>query len=222
MELSGGEAASTPKGLLRQLPGLEPLLNRPRPAARLRDAALVQLCDVLEQVGPDAPTLCGGFDAHELAIHVWQLSHDPLAWPGIGVRRFAPLTARRAARVRARTSFEAIVHELRHGPRQPRAMSLERTALHPLGEYWVHTQDVARPNRVELPAPSDELEDGLWDRLAPAAKILRGRRTPRLTLVRPDGCTIVVGRGPITRTLTGKPSELLLWVHGRRDVADVR
>lgn len=192
-----------------------------RRLARLRDAALDDLCDVLDQVEPTAPTLCEGFDAHELAIHVWQISHDPLAWPGMVMPRFAHLSARRAARVRRRFRHPVLVEQLRTGPRQPTALKLDPTPLHALGEYWIHLHDVARPNGIALPAPSAELEDALWQRVRDSAEGERGR-DPLVRLRRTDGAQVTVGRGdgPI-RVVTGEASELLLWVYGREHFAEV-
>src|SRR5918999_422676 len=36
------------------------------------------LCDLLDKVGPDAPTLCRGWNAHDLAAHLWIRENDPL------------------------------------------------------------------------------------------------------------------------------------------------
>lgn len=52
--------------------------------AALRDEQLSRCCDALAAVERDAPTLCEGWSAHDLALHLWVLKH-PLAWPGIGV-----------------------------------------------------------------------------------------------------------------------------------------
>ena len=41
------------------------------------------LCDLFDQVGPDAPTLCRGWDAHDLAAHLWIRENDPLGASGI-------------------------------------------------------------------------------------------------------------------------------------------
>ena len=56
-------------------------------------------CDVLESVPPDAPTLCEGWTAFDLAAHLDALCRDPLSWPGIGLRALAPITTRRAERL---------------------------------------------------------------------------------------------------------------------------
>lgn len=189
----------------------------------LRDRRLAVFCDVLDQVAPDAPTLCEGWDAHDLAVHLWTLKHDPLAWPAMDVDRLADYGARRAARVRARWSYAELVAQLRHGGGGIACMAGDRFEghRHALGEYVVHTEDVARPNRVERPAPDAPLEDALWRRLRVAAWMLHRRRTPGLVLEVPDGRSAQVTRGPVRTVVRGAPIELMLWVYGRTAVADV-
>jgi hypothetical protein len=66
--------------------------------AYLRDRQLRRCCDALNQVSADAPTLCAGWSAHDLAIHLWTLKHDPLGWPGIAFPVLAATATRRADR----------------------------------------------------------------------------------------------------------------------------
>ena len=49
----------------------------------LRDACKESLCQALAMVPAQAPTLCEGWSAHDLAVHLWILKHDPLGWPGV-------------------------------------------------------------------------------------------------------------------------------------------
>ena len=41
------------------------------------------LCDLLDRVGPDAPTLCAGWDAHALTAHLWIRETDPVGVSGM-------------------------------------------------------------------------------------------------------------------------------------------
>lgn len=187
----------------------------------LRDAEYQRLCDTLDSVPADAPTLCGDWTSHDLAIHLWVLKRDPLAWPGIGIRRFGALTDARMARVRERWAYADLVARLRAAGPAIAAMATDALEghRHALGEYFVHTEDVRRANGLPGTAHSPELQDALWRRARLAARFLH-RSGAGLALQRPgaDAVRIVPGAG---RLVIGEPSELLLWVHGREPVADV-
>jgi uncharacterized protein (TIGR03085 family) len=189
-------------------------------SAELRDRQLLRLCDVLDAVEPDAATLCAGWTAHDLAIHVWILQHDPLGWPGVLV----PALGRpRAERIRRRRSYGELVDRLRSGRGTIACMPLDRWEghRHALGEFWIHTQDVARPNGIVQPAADPALQEALWRRVQRAARRLHRHRSPGLVLERPDGRRFAVTEQPARCIVTGEPTELMCWVYGREAVADV-
>lgn len=191
--------------------------------AELRDRQLWLCCDALDQVSADAPTLCEGWAAHDLAIHLWTLKHDPLGWPGIALPALAATATRRADRIRRRWSYGELVARLRADRGDIACMPLDRFSghRHALGEYFVHTQDVVRANDLRQEEPSNELEDALWLRVQVAARQLYRRRSPGLVLATNDGRSAhVTGSTPMT-VVTGPPSELMCWVYGRAAVADV-
>jgi uncharacterized protein (TIGR03085 family) len=188
-------------------------------SAELRDRQLQRFCDVLEAVPAEAPTLCEGWTAYDVAIHLWILKHDPWGWPGVVVPR---LDLGRSARVRRRFPYDALVARLRSEPGAIACMPLDfrEDYRHALGEYWMHTQDVARPSSVTQPEPDAELQEALWLRVQVVARALH-RRTAGLVLVHPDGRSAEVTRGPARVVVTGEPTELLCWAFGRTSVADV-
>ncbi|MEN3358667.1 MAG: hypothetical protein V7637_2649, partial [Mycobacteriales bacterium] len=47
------------------------------------------VADLLDSLGPDAPTLCEGWSTYDLAAHLALRDRVPAAWPGIALRRFA-------------------------------------------------------------------------------------------------------------------------------------
>ena len=109
-----------------------------------------------------------------------------------------------------------LVGRLRREPGGIAAMPLDRWEdhRHALGEYWMHTQDVARPQGVPQPPVDDALAEALWLRVQRASAALH-RRTPGLTLVHPDGRRVTVTRGAPTLVVTGPPTELMCWAYGR-------
>lgn len=180
------------------------------------------LCDALSAVRPNAPTLCEGWRAHDIAIHLWKMRHDRIGWlgelPGFGWWR-----RQRSDRVRRALSYEALIAELREPPGDLPCMPLDgllESHRHSLGEYYVHTEDIARANRLVGPTPEPALHNALWHRAQTAARDLRPMHGGGLVLQRPDGERAVIVSGP-GEVVVGEPSELLLWVYGRREVARV-
>ncbi|WP_427894261.1 TIGR03085 family metal-binding protein [Kribbella sp. GL6] len=184
------------------------------------------LCDLFDDVGPAAATLCEGWDAYDLAVHLYVREADPMAGPGLVISAFAETTERRMKRVKERYGFADVVGKVRNGP--PRASLF---AVPKLGgqlntsEYFIHHEDVrrAQPGYEIRTLPADQ-QDGLWKGLRLAARSMARRSPTGLVLARPDG-TSVVAKQPTslgTVTVTGEPAELVLFCSGRQAVADVR
>lgn len=195
-----------------------------------RDAAKAWCLDALRRVGPSSPTLCQGWDAHDLAVHLWVLNHDPASWPMVGVPALAAAADRRAARTREAHPYERLLDELDSGPGGFACMPGDAWEghRHAMGEWFVHGADVRLANGIELPRTSAAMELALWKRAVVASWWLQGSG-PALELVWPatgrrariGGLRPATRREPTT-VVAGSPAHLLLWVHGRREVADVR
>lgn len=180
------------------------------------------LADLLESVGPEAPTLCEGWTARDLAAHVVVRERRGDAAAGIVV----PQLADRLERVRgeyARRPYEELIRLIRTGPPRlsPFALKQLDEASNTV-EFYVHTEDVRRAQPEWTPREIDSVfADALWSRLERAARLL-GRRSPvGLVLRRPDGQTVVAHRGSPVVTVTGEPAELALYAFGRQASADV-
>lgn len=180
-----------------------------------------ELCDLLVEVGPDAPTLCEGWTAVDLAAHLVVREREPLAAAGILVPALASRTERRQAEV-AGDGLDALVARIRSGPPLvPFGLPGVRTAVNLL-EYTVHHEDVRRPNDLGPRSDRPDLQDALWRLLGSTARMAtRGLRGAGLELVRPDGTRRRVRSGEPTVTLTGEPVELALYLTGRRAAAHV-
>jgi uncharacterized protein (TIGR03085 family) len=181
------------------------------------------LCATAQQVGPDAPTLCGDWDVRGLVTHLLIREGHPLASAGIFVPRLAGLT-RRVERSLAEDDFADLVTELRHGPplfspfRVPKLGGIANIA-----EFFVHHEDIRRAQASWEPrAQSTSTENTLWRLLT-----LLGRAT---SLAAPTG--VVMRRSDVADTqarlrkarpgsgdvlVTGTPSELLLFAYGRQE-----
>ncbi|GCB50203.1 TIGR03085 family metal-binding protein [Streptomyces sp. NL15-2K] len=180
------------------------------------------LADLLEAVGPDAPTLCEGWRTHDLAAHVVVRERRPDAAGGILIKQLAPRLEKVMDEFTAKPYAE-LIQLIRTGP--PRFSPFQLKQLDEASntiEFYVHTEDVRRAQPDWTPRELDPVfQDALWSRLERTAR-LTGRGAPTgLVLRRPNGQTAVAHRGTPVVTATGEPSELLLFLYGRQNEAKV-
>jgi uncharacterized protein (TIGR03085 family) len=187
------------------------------------DAERAALCELLAQVGPDAPTLCAGWTTRDLATHLMVRDRDPKVWAGVTVPRLAGL-ADRAMAARADTPYGEIVAAVRAGaPRwSPLGLPKVGDALN-LVEYVVHHEDVrrAQPGWGPRAVPA-ALADGVWAALRVTARGQLRKAPDGVTLRRAGtGAEIHAKKAPLVVTVVGDPVELVLFVTGRRTAARV-
>ena len=180
------------------------------------------LADLLETAGPDAPTLCEGWRTRDLAAHVVVRERRADAAGGIMIKQLAPRLDRVMTEFAAKP-YEELIQLIRTGP--PRFSPFQLKQLDEASntvEFYVHTEDVRRAQPEWTPRELDPVfQDALWSRLERMARLM-GRSAPTgLVLRRPDGQTAVAHKGAPVVTVTGEPSELLLFAHGRQSVAKV-
>ena len=194
-----------------------------RPAPNLARAERLALCDLMERLGPDAPTRCEGWTTADLAAHLVIREYRPDAGPGIMVRLLAGHTERVRRSVKGSTPFPELLDRIRQGP--PKTSLWGLPGMDKAGnsvEYFVHHEDVRRAQPDWRPRPlPPETEEVLWRRLKMAPFVLRKVQV-EVTLVRPDGKTIRVSKGRGRARVHGPVGELMLWAFGRGDVARVR
>jgi uncharacterized protein (TIGR03085 family) len=185
------------------------------------------LCATAQQAGPEAPTLCEGWDVRDLVTHLLIREGHPLAAAGIFVRPLAGLT-RRTEKELAGHDFADLVTELRHGPPLLSPFSVPKLgALANTAEFFVHHEDIRRAQDEWSPRTQTRAtEDTFWRLLGPL-----GRGT---SLPAPSG--VVIRRSDVEGARTrlrkapegagdvlvvGPPSELLLFAYGRQAHARV-
>ncbi|MFF1681672.1 TIGR03085 family metal-binding protein [Streptomyces sp. NBC_00554] len=180
------------------------------------------LADLLEAEGPDAPTLCEGWNTRDLAAHVVVRERRADAAGGTWIKQLAPRLERVMTEF-AEKPYEELIQLIRTGPPRFSPFSLKQIdeAANVI-EFYVHTEDVRRAQPDWTPRALDPVfQDALWSRLERTAR-LTGRSAPTgLVLRRPDGQTAVAHKGTPVVTVTGEPSELLMFAFGRQQVADV-
>ncbi|GAB3926135.1 TIGR03085 family metal-binding protein [Kribbella albertanoniae] len=184
------------------------------------------LCDLFDELGPDQPTLCGGWTTYDLAVHLYVRESDPMAGPGIMISALADTTEKRMERAKAKYGFTGVVNKVRNGP--PRASIYGLPLIgHQLNttEYLVHHEDVrrAQPSFTVRTLPAEQ-QAGLWKGLKVAGRTMTRKASTGIVLQRPDGSTTVAKQPTNGRSVIviGEPAELLLFCFGRQQVADVQ
>ncbi|MGW7240228.1 TIGR03085 family metal-binding protein [Streptomyces sp. NPDC054804] len=180
------------------------------------------LADLLETAGPEAPTLCEGWLTRDLAAHAVVRERRPDAAGGALIKQLAPRLEKVMAEFAAKP-YEELIQLIRTGP--PRFSPFQLKQIDEAAntvEFYVHTEDVRRAQPDWAPRELDPVfQDALWSRLERTARLL-GRGVPTgLVLRRPDGQTAVAHRGAPVVTVTGEPSELLMFALGRQNAAKV-
>lgn len=180
------------------------------------------LCDLLLEVGPDAPTLCEGWTTFDLAAHLVVRERRPDSGPGLVVPFLAGWTERVRVGAKER-GYPRLVELVRAGPPRYSPFSLPGAdAAANTVEYFVHHEDVrrARPGwepRALGPAADDEL----WRRATGGARLAFRKVGAGVVLRRPDGAEHVARPGSPAVTITGAPGELALVSSGRQAHARV-
>ena len=180
------------------------------------------LADLLETAGPEAPTLCEGWKTRDLAAHVVVRERRPDAAGGMLVKQLASRLERVTAEFLAKP-YDELIRLIRTGPPRFSPFSLKQVdEMSNVIEFYVHAEDVRRAQPDWSPRELDPVfQDALWSRLERSARLM-GRGVPTgLVLRRPDGQTTVARRGTPVVTVTGEPSELVLFAYGRQGAAKV-
>lgn len=193
-------------------------MTRTNVAARLRRT----LCDVFDEVGPDAPTLCEGWTTRDLAAHLVVRETRPDAAAGILVKSAAAYGDRIRDRVGSR-SWSQLVDTVRSGP--PRLSPMRVPAVDDLTntiEYFVHLEDVRRA-RVDQPVVALEpaVDDALFATLRRGARIFARRSPVGLVLAVTGRESITAKKAEPTVTVRGSVGEIVLFLYGRSSVARV-
>jgi uncharacterized protein (TIGR03085 family) len=191
-----------------------------------------ELCDLLDEVGQHAPTLCEGWDTHDLAAHLWVRETDPIGASGIVAKPLSSLYERRIAEIKQRWEFSELVDRVRRGPARFSIFAIPGVDEGAnTTEFFIHHEDVRRAG--DSPQTSrqlgDDVEEWMWRRLkllgrAWFRRVQVGVVLERLGSADADGApeTIRAVSGTSTVTLVGTPSELMLYAHGRTSVAEIK
>jgi uncharacterized protein (TIGR03085 family) len=176
------------------------------------------LVSLLRQVGPDAPTLCAGWDTRDLAAHLLARERRPDSGLGLLVRPLAGWSDRVRGGYAAR-DWDVLLDLLAAPPWWSPVSNPLTDELANTMEMFLHHEDVRRGQPGWQPRDLPiELNEILWRRLSMLTAISMRRLPIRVTLAAPEYGERTVGTGPHVR-LTGPPGELLVFAAGRQGAA---
>ncbi len=189
---------------------------------RLAQTERAALCDTALEVGEDQPTLSGEWSVKDLVVHLLVREGSPASL-GIAVAPLAWLTEAEYRRV-GRRPFPELVAKLRKGP--PRLSPYAVPKLDDLAntlEFFVHHEDIRRAQPGWTPRPlGDDVERTLWPMIRSFGKRMVRKAPVGVTIAdSATGSTAVLDDGEPSVTVRGLPSEVALYLFGRRDQARV-
>lgn len=178
------------------------------------------LADLLLAVGPDAPTVCAGWAARDLAAHVVVRDRRPDAAAG-GI---VPGLAAHGEKVRSATAarpYPELIQDLRTPPWwSPVSNALTDEAANG-GELFIHHEDVRRAQPGWEPRVLEQAQElALWKNVKLFARVALRKFQP-VRIEAPGHGVLQLRDGQPRSTITGAPGELVLFLSGRQRVANV-
>jgi uncharacterized protein (TIGR03085 family) len=182
------------------------------------------LCRTLRASGPDAPTLCEGWTARDLAAHIVVREHAPIGALGIWARPLAGYTAKVQAEVAAQ-DWDTLLEQVAGPPPfwHPARYARRLEALFDDAEMFIHHEDVRRGDGVARPRQlSTPDEESLWRvLLGPGRLAYRGSPVGIAVEVPGRPSQVLHKHGDHVVTVRGDVGEVLLASYGRGRAAEV-
>ncbi len=182
-----------------------------------------ELCDLFEALGPDVPTLCEGWSAADLAAHLVVRERRPDAALGILASPFANYSEK-VRRSYAQKPWHELVDMVRGGPPTVSVFGLPGVdRLANTMEYFIHHEDLRRPNGFEPRDLDPQFEAELWKIVGRMSKMFMRKAPTGVTLVATGGparSLVPHGGQPMVK-VTAAVGELALFIYGRQQAARV-
>jgi uncharacterized protein (TIGR03085 family) len=196
----------------------------PGPQQRFAAVERDALADLLIRLGPEAPTLCEGWNTRDLAAHLVLRASRADAAGGILIPAIQPWL-RRVQKAIAARPWEVLVEQVRRRPFWAPGGLDERANL---VEYLVHHEDVRRAQPGWKPRDlAPDAAHALWPGVKTRARLALRRTPARVTVSGPGQPEPVTGgrrdlppQAPAV-DLSGESQELLLFLFGRQAHAHV-
>ena len=173
-------------------------------------------------LGPDAPTLCEGWDTRDLTAHLLLRERRPDAMVGVLVSAFSTHTDKVQDQIAA-GDWDDLLDDLRSGPPAWSPARFEKIdrAMN-THEFFVHREDVLRAQPGWAPRDLDpELVEDLHTALRRSAKLLARSSSVGIVLA-PDGQDEITAKDATPSvTVRGPIGEIVLFLFGRGEHARV-
>jgi uncharacterized protein (TIGR03085 family) len=185
----------------------------------------LELCHLLDELGPSAPTLLDGWTAHDLAAHLVLREHDLVAGPCLVLPGpFQQFAEQRRVRLAKRRDLTWLVARIRSGPPVGFFRVKWVRTLANLNEFFVHHEDLRRANNREPRSLTPEMDAALWRNVRHGGHYLSRRLRGCGLEIEWAGTNerVTTRTGEPTARLSGPPGELLLYIFGRQAAARVQ
>ncbi len=182
----------------------------------ITDDERAEMCDLYAEVGPDAPTLCEGWNTRDLLAHQLVRERRPDAAAGI-VLPFLREHADDVTKSVKAQPWEEMIKTFREGPPiwSPWAIPVLGDKGN-LAEFFVHHEDIRRAQPEWAPREDNPaLDDALWNPLKLMGRFFFRKSPVGVTLRSAGREDIVARKGARGVILVGLPGEIILHAFGR-------
>lgn len=180
------------------------------------------IAQTLRNIGPEAPTLCEGWNAFDLLVHLVSRETRPDAAIGIIIPALNKYSSKIKNEMKQR-GFSTLIQEFEDGPKAlslfsiPGADNLSNTF-----EFLVHHEDLlrAQPN-YSARVLSDNDKKLLWNRFTMSGKLLMFKAKVGIIAKSEQG-TYTLKSGNSCVTIEGDVVDLILFAYGRKTAANLK
>ena len=182
------------------------------------------LANLLQRSSPEAPTLCAGWTARDLVVHLVVREYRPDAAAGLFFKGLANRLDSVSHDYESKPYAE-LVEMYRTGPPAWNPMRLADKYAN-MSENFIHHEDLRRGGGDYTPRDLPQsVQDDLWNALSKMAKFFLRSSTIHVVLERTDAPAPSVIRAgadsPDEVRVAGSAGELLLWLYGRDGAVNV-
>jgi uncharacterized protein (TIGR03085 family) len=176
----------------------------------------VAISQLLRKLGPEAPTLCEGWNSFDLLVHLVSRETRPDAAIGIVLPIFSSWTTKVSQDIKSR-GFENLIAEFEQGPKNTSFFAIPGVDnLANSFELLIHHEDLLRGQTDYSPRTLDEDDKKLiWKRFTQSGKLLM-RKAKVGIIAQSDQGTYTIKSGQSCVTMKGEVIDLLLFAYGRK------